>query len=151
MHRAVHVGAVPGPVLTRGAPWILNRVRTVTHGKQNESPSRRGPDETLKRLLAAEERLEARLEAARIAAASIIGEARRGEPHRGADTLRVLQDFGDAVSSQTRRLRTLEQRVAPQLAAQIRSVQSTLQEREREEYLRLKHLQRHQRRASAGS
>ena len=53
-----------------------------------------------------------------------------------------ISRIGDAVAQQTRHLRTLEQRLAPQLEAQIGAVQSTLQEREREEYLRLKHLQR---------
>ncbi|MFN8583221.1 MAG: V-type ATP synthase subunit D [Gemmatimonadaceae bacterium] len=53
-----------------------------------------------------------------------------------------IRRVGDAVAQETRHLRTLEQRVAPQLEEQISRVQRTLQEREREEYLRLKHLQR---------
>jgi len=56
-----------------------------------------------------------------------------------------IRRIGDAVAKQTRHLRTLEQRLAPQLEGQIASVQATLQEREREEYLRLKHLQRRRR------
>jgi V/A-type H+/Na+-transporting ATPase subunit D len=53
-----------------------------------------------------------------------------------------IRRVADAVARETRHLRTLEQRLAPELEAQISAVQETLQEREREEYLRLKHLQR---------
>lgn len=53
-----------------------------------------------------------------------------------------IQRISEAVSQQTRHLRTLEQRLTPQLQEQIVAIQGTLQEREREEYLRLKHLQR---------
>jgi V/A-type H+-transporting ATPase subunit D len=56
-----------------------------------------------------------------------------------------IRRIGDAVSQLTRHLRTLEQRVAPQLEGEIDAVQATLQEREREEYLRLKHVQRRRR------
>lgn len=53
-----------------------------------------------------------------------------------------IQRISDAVAQETRHLRTLEQRLAPELQTQIATIQGTLQEREREEYLRLKHLQR---------
>ena len=49
--------------------------------------------------------------------------------------------IGDAVADASRHLRTLEQRVAPALMTQISVLKRALQEREREEYLRLKHLQ----------
>ena len=52
-----------------------------------------------------------------------------------------LRRIGDAVAESSRHLRTLEQRVAPALAAQIAVLKRALQEREREEYLRLKHVQ----------
>jgi V/A-type H+-transporting ATPase subunit D len=53
-----------------------------------------------------------------------------------------IRRIGDAVARESRQLRTLEQRVAPRLERQMAVVERTLQEREREEYLRLKHLQR---------
>jgi V/A-type H+-transporting ATPase subunit D len=56
-----------------------------------------------------------------------------------------IRRVADAVARETRHLRTLEQRLAPELEGQISTVQETLQEREREEYLRLKHLQRRHR------
>jgi V/A-type H+-transporting ATPase subunit D len=56
-----------------------------------------------------------------------------------------IRRVAEAVARQTRHLRTLEQRLAPELEAQISTVQETLQEREREEYMRLKHLQRRRR------
>ena len=52
-----------------------------------------------------------------------------------------LLRIGDAVAEASRHLRTLEQRVAPALTTQISVLKRALQEREREEYLRLKHLQ----------
>jgi V/A-type H+-transporting ATPase subunit D len=54
-----------------------------------------------------------------------------------------LRRIGDAVAEQSRHLRTLEQRLTPELESQITGVKRVLQEREREEYLRLKHLQKH--------
>ena len=51
-----------------------------------------------------------------------------------------LRRLGDAVSKVGRRLRTLEQRVAPALDARATAVRRTLEEREREEHLRLKHV-----------
>jgi V/A-type H+-transporting ATPase subunit D len=53
-----------------------------------------------------------------------------------------IRRVGEAVSQQTRNLRTLEQRLMPDLNAQMSLIERTLEEREREEYLRLKHLQR---------
>ena len=52
-----------------------------------------------------------------------------------------LRRISEAVAEESRHLRTLEQRVAPTLTAQIGTLKRALQEREREEYLRLKHLQ----------
>lgn len=54
-----------------------------------------------------------------------------------------LRRIADAIAKDTRHLRALEQRLAPQLESQMAHIQATLQEREREEYLRLKHLQEH--------
>ena len=53
-----------------------------------------------------------------------------------------VRRLGEAVAETTRRLLTLEQRVAPGLTAQITSVRRQLEEREREEHLRLRHVQR---------
>lgn len=56
-----------------------------------------------------------------------------------------LRRLGDAAALSARRVRTLEQRITPRLQGQIATVQRTLEEREREEHLRLKRVQ--QRRA----
>lgn len=53
-----------------------------------------------------------------------------------------VRRLGDAVSITTRRLRTLEERVAPGIAQQIAAVRRSLEEREREEQIRLKHVMR---------
>jgi vacuolar-type H+-ATPase subunit D/Vma8 len=53
-----------------------------------------------------------------------------------------LRRLGSAVSDTGRRLRTLEERVAPALSARIVGVRRTLDEREREEHLRLQHVKR---------
>lgn len=58
-----------------------------------------------------------------------------------------IRRLGDAAALSARRVRTLEQRITPRLQSQIASVQRTLEEREREEHLRLKRVQ--QRRATA--
>ena len=58
-----------------------------------------------------------------------------------------IRRLGDAAALSARRVRTLEQRITPRLHGQIASVQRTLEEREREEHLRLKRVQ--QRRATA--
>jgi V/A-type H+/Na+-transporting ATPase subunit D len=55
--------------------------------------------------------------------------------------LRVAR-LAEAVSSTSRQLRLLRERVEPRLISQITTVAHTLEEREREEHLRLKHLQR---------
>lgn len=52
-----------------------------------------------------------------------------------------VRRLGQALADTTRRLRTLEQRVAPRLASQIGAVRDALEEREREEQLRLRHVQ----------
>ena len=52
-----------------------------------------------------------------------------------------LRRIGESVADASRHLRTLEQRIAPSLVAQIVALKRALQEREREDYLRLKHLQ----------
>jgi V/A-type H+-transporting ATPase subunit D len=61
-----------------------------------------------------------------------------------------LRRIGEAVAEESRHLRTLEQRVAPSLGVQIVTLKRALQEREREEYLRLKHLQTRRAGARAG-
>ncbi|HVZ49670.1 MAG TPA: V-type ATP synthase subunit D [Gemmatimonadaceae bacterium] len=53
-----------------------------------------------------------------------------------------VRRLGDAVRETTRRLLTLEHQVAPRLAAQVATVRQQLEEREREEHLRLRHVQR---------
>jgi len=55
--------------------------------------------------------------------------------------LRVAR-LAEAVASTSRQLRLLRERVEPRLIGQIATVAHTLEEREREEHLRLKHLQR---------
>lgn len=49
-----------------------------------------------------------------------------------------VRRLGDAVSRTTRQMRTLEQRVAPRLERQIAQVRRQLEEREREDRIRLK-------------
>ena len=61
-----------------------------------------------------------------------------------------VRRLSDAVATTSRRLRTLEQRVAPALQAQITSVRRDLDEREREERLRLQRLMAKRRRANDG-
>jgi V/A-type H+-transporting ATPase subunit D len=53
-----------------------------------------------------------------------------------------VRRLAEAVADTTRRLRTLEQRVTPTLTAQIAAVRRQLEEREREEQLRLRHVRR---------
>ena len=52
----------------------------------------------------------------------------------------LIRRLGEALARTSRQLNTLDQRVAPALRSQIAVVQRTLEEREREEHLRLKHL-----------
>lgn len=58
-----------------------------------------------------------------------------------------IRRLGDAAALSARRVRTLEQRITPRLQEQIATVQRVLEEREREEHMRLKRVQ--QRRAQA--
>jgi V/A-type H+-transporting ATPase subunit D len=53
-----------------------------------------------------------------------------------------VRRLSQAVGETTRRLLTLEQRVAPNLMAQIGAVRQQLEEREREEHVRLRHVKR---------
>lgn len=53
--------------------------------------------------------------------------------------------LADAVALASQRMRVLQERVEPQLVGEIGVAARTLQEREREEHLRLKHLQRRRR------
>jgi vacuolar-type H+-ATPase subunit D/Vma8 len=50
--------------------------------------------------------------------------------------------LADAVALASQQMRVLQERVEPRLTAQIGLAARTLEEREREEHLRLKHLQR---------
>lgn len=61
--------------------------------------------------------------------------------------LRVAR-LADAVSTTSRQLQVLEERVQPELVARIADLRRTLEEREREEHLVLKRLQRRRERAS---
>lgn len=61
----------------------------------------------------------------------------------------LIRRLGDALARTSRQVHTLERRVTPDLASQIRSVHYVLGEREREEYVRLKHIVR-KRHPSAG-
>jgi V/A-type H+-transporting ATPase subunit D len=54
----------------------------------------------------------------------------------------LIRRLGEALSQTSRQVHTLERRVAPSLLSQMSSVRRTLEEREREEHLRLKHLTR---------
>ncbi len=52
----------------------------------------------------------------------------------------LMRRLGEALAQTSRQVHTLEQRIAPGLRAQMTTVRRTLDEREREERLRLKHL-----------
>ena len=52
----------------------------------------------------------------------------------------MIHRLGDALARTSRQVHTLERRLAPQLRSQVSGVRRTLEEREREEHLRLKHL-----------
>jgi V/A-type H+-transporting ATPase subunit D len=54
----------------------------------------------------------------------------------------LIRRLGEALSQASRQVHTLERRVAPSLMGQMGTVRRTLEEREREEHLRLKHLSR---------
>jgi len=59
----------------------------------------------------------------------------------------LIRRLGEALSQASRQVHTLERRVAPTLLSQMGSVRRTLEEREREEHLRLKHLSRQRNRS----
>jgi V/A-type H+-transporting ATPase subunit D len=64
----------------------------------------------------------------------------------------LLRRLGDAVAHTSRQVNTLEQRLQPALRADLTSIRRTLDEREREEHLRLGRLLRtRQRSAAAGN
>lgn len=52
----------------------------------------------------------------------------------------LLRGLGEALARTTRQLNTLEHRVAPRLAQGVRTIAGALEERERDEHLRLRHL-----------
>ena len=60
-----------------------------------------------------------------------------------------LRRLGAALSKTSRQLHRLEQRVGPRLQGEISRVKRALDEREREEHQRLKHIQRRLRRAAS--
>ncbi len=59
-----------------------------------------------------------------------------------ASTELLLRRLADALRRTTRQVNTLENRVAPGLSAEIHRVRALLEEREREDHTRLKHLLR---------
>jgi V/A-type H+-transporting ATPase subunit D len=61
----------------------------------------------------------------------------------------TIRRLGDALLATSRRVNALDQRVAPALSRQIAGIQGNLDEREREERSRLKHLLRHSSRRPA--
>jgi len=52
----------------------------------------------------------------------------------------LMRRLGEALSQTSRQVNTLERRVSPGLEHQIATTRRTLDEREREEHLRLRHL-----------
>jgi vacuolar-type H+-ATPase subunit D/Vma8 len=54
----------------------------------------------------------------------------------------AVRALGAALAHTTRQLHTLEQRVAPKLAARITATSRALDERDREDHVRLRHLRR---------
>lgn len=52
----------------------------------------------------------------------------------------LIRRLGEALSQTSRQVNTLERRVAPELRQQMKGVRRALEEREREEQLRRKHL-----------
>jgi V/A-type H+-transporting ATPase subunit D len=54
----------------------------------------------------------------------------------------LIRRLGEALSQTSRQVHTLERRIAPSLLGQMGSVRRTLEERERAEHLRLRHLSR---------
>jgi V/A-type H+/Na+-transporting ATPase subunit D len=58
----------------------------------------------------------------------------------------MLRRLGQAVAQTSRQVRALERRVEPALAAAVSTMTGLLDEREREEHLRLRHFLRKRRR-----
>lgn len=54
----------------------------------------------------------------------------------------LIRRLGEALARTSRQVHTLERRLAPELELQMATVRRALEEREREEHLRLKHLSR---------
>jgi V/A-type H+-transporting ATPase subunit D len=54
----------------------------------------------------------------------------------------LMRRLGEALSRTSRQVNTLERRLAPGLSEQLSTMRQALDEREREEHLRLKHLKR---------
>jgi V/A-type H+-transporting ATPase subunit D len=54
----------------------------------------------------------------------------------------LIRRLGEALAQTSRQVNTLDRRVAPELRSQLATMRRTLEEREREEHLRLKHLVR---------
>ena len=52
----------------------------------------------------------------------------------------LIRRLGEALAQTSRQVNSLDRRVAPDLRAQMATMRRTLEEREREERLRLKHL-----------
>jgi vacuolar-type H+-ATPase subunit D/Vma8 len=63
----------------------------------------------------------------------------------------LLRRLGDAVARTSRQVNTLERRLQPSLRSELTSVRRTLDEREREEHLRLERLLRARRRSTPAS
>ena len=63
----------------------------------------------------------------------------------------LLRRLGDALARTSRQVNTLERRLQPALRGDLTSVRRTLDEREREEHLRLERLLRARRRAAPGT
>jgi V/A-type H+-transporting ATPase subunit D len=57
----------------------------------------------------------------------------------------LLRRLGHAVARTSRQVRALELRVEPELAASVTTMSNVLDEREREEHLRLRHFLRRRR------
>jgi V/A-type H+-transporting ATPase subunit D len=57
----------------------------------------------------------------------------------------LIRRLGDALARTSRQVNTLERRLAPGLTEQLGTVRQALEEREREEHLRLKHLRKRRR------
>lgn len=57
----------------------------------------------------------------------------------------LIRRLGEALAQTSRQVNTLERRLAPGLEGQVTTVRRALDEREREEHLRLKHLRRRRR------